>query len=114
MAGSNTRDLVDRLSKPRRGKTDKKIKTPQGTITPQAGVGTFTAAASASGAGGISSPLTEISSETSRQFYESPVTMYSTDGIFSFTVNALKKVIMKDATGAQVEFVYKQYPAPSE
>jgi hypothetical protein len=109
MAGSNTRDLVTGLKKPRRGKVVQTTKKPQGTIKPKAGKGEYKSAAT-SGGGGIASPVTETSI-SDRSYYGSS-TVYSSDGVFSFTFLALKKMVFKDRNGARVEFLFKQDPPP--
>lgn len=69
-------------------------------IGPAIGVGKPRAATRA---GGISSPLTEVSF-ASREYY--PVYVTSTDGMFSF--QALKSATFLDAAGAEVKIVFAQ------
>lgn len=100
MAGSNTRDLVSGLWKPRRGKATVGKKKVRGTITPKVGLGKYTPTPQPGG--GIASPLTELS----RTYYQEDQIVYSTDGLFVFKFSPVHVMNMKDAGGQKVKFIF--------
>jgi|PlaIllAssembly_1097288.scaffolds.fasta_scaffold00010_23 hypothetical protein len=120
MAGSNTRDLVSGLSKPRRGKQTSIKKQARGAIVPKAGKGTFTAEAEAAASGGIDSPLTEKPGGVdeqgeplefgSREYY--PIARYIRDSttFYVFEYYNLKKMYFTDAKNREIVFVFADVP----
>jgi hypothetical protein len=120
MAGSNTRDLVSGLSKPRRGKQTSIKKQARGAIVPKAGKGTFTAEAAAAASGGIDSPLTEKPGGVdekgeqlefgSREFYTTARYIRDSTNFFVFEYYNLKKMYFKDAKNREIVFVFEDIP----
>jgi hypothetical protein len=102
MSGSNTRDLVSGLWKPRRGKASPATKKKsQGVIRPKVGKGVYVP--TTGGGGGIASPLTE----TSRTYYQEDQIVYSSDGLFVFKFSPVHLLNMKDAGGQKVQFIFR-------
>jgi|PlaIllAssembly_1097288.scaffolds.fasta_scaffold11787_2 hypothetical protein len=108
MAGSNTRDLISGLKKPRRGKTNALKIKPRGKITPSAGKGF--GSNQLSNAGGGSSKYREV--PDSRLFYEELKELRSSSGALVLLYNNTSKLKFKDEGGAVVEFYFANVTLP--
>ena len=61
-------------------------------------------------AAGIASPLTE--QDYTKRIFHAPMTIESSDGLFTFKLKPVKNITMTDAAGRVVEFVYAAPPPP--
>lgn len=74
---------------------------PRGGLGPQKGVGHYVPPRSApGGGGGVASPLTETDYNTREYWAEQTLT--SSDGLLSFRVKAIKKLVQTDANSLEV------------
>lgn len=109
MAGSNTRDLVSGLFKPRRGKASSHKKTPAKKIIPVAGVGVGSSGLS-SGGGGASSKYTEV--PNSRLYYDDLKELKSTDGSLVMLYQNIYQMKFRDAGGSIVIYQFDNSTLP--
>jgi len=83
---------------------------PRGALGAQKGVGNYVPPRSApSAGGGVASPLNETD-YTAREYWTEQ-TVASSDGLLSFRVKAIKKIVQTDANSAEVVQQFAQPPA---
>lgn len=113
--GSSVKDSIGRLTSQRqttKGKTKLKPAKPRKPIGQERSEGRsdIPGPLSEAGAGaGIASPVTEEGQ--TREYYD-PEVIYSSDGVFSITVQRVKTVHMRDNSNENVEFVFAEVPDP--
>lgn len=108
-ASTFKRDLNSLESTPRRT-VELSQREARGARPPTVGRGNYVAPPSAAQTGGgIASPLTE-QSYAEREWYDEK-TVYSSDGILSFRVKAIKKLRQTDADSVEVLQIFKEPPA---
>lgn len=81
---------------------------PRGALGTQKGVGNYVPPRSAPGGGGVASPLTEA--DYNAREYWAEQTLTSSDGLLSFRVKAIKKLVQTDANSLEVVQQFAQPP----
>ncbi|MVW75398.1 hypothetical protein [Pseudomonas xionganensis] len=90
--------------------------TPLGALPPTSGQGNYKAPpATTPGGGGIASPLTEVTRTEGGQVvpdrdYWPSINLYSSDGLMTFKLAAIKQAKFTDADGAAVAINYAEVP----
>lgn len=80
---------------------------PKGALPAQRGRADYQAKATASG-GGIAGPLQEVNVGL-REYHEYR-NVPTSDGLFVFLEQPIKKIVLRDANGDDVAFIYQQEP----
>lgn len=93
------------------GSTPKKLKTlePKGASPARRGRADYEEKSSVA-TGGIASPLQELDYST-REYHTTEMTIKSTDGLLSWKVKPIRRLVMQDANNAEVVMIYAAPPA---
>lgn len=112
--GKSVANDINRLTTPPRQRKTLRTIQPVGGIPAGRGRADYKAPASAAG-GGIASPLTEVTRTEGGQVapdrdYWPSINMYSSDGLMTFKLAAIKQANFTDANGAAIAINYAEVP----
>lgn len=99
---------INAVVQPQRPRRKLSAVPPRGALAAQKGVGNYVPPRSAPGAGGVASPLTEPD-YTAREYWPEQ-TLTSSDGLLSFRLKPIKKLVQADANSAEVVQQFAQPP----
>ncbi|MNQ89253.1 hypothetical protein D3C85_1045550 [compost metagenome] len=108
------RDLNSLETAPRKRQALSRLEQ-RGALPVSRGRGTVNLVPATGGGGGVDSPLTEPTSEAGVPIreYHPPMTITSSDGIFTMELEPIKKLTMVDHSGRSIDFIYADpEPAP--
>lgn len=101
--GAVVQDEINSLVRPTQTRPNLRTIDPVGALPPKRGRSDYTAKAAATG-GGIASPLTETD-YAAREYHPARM-LTSSDGLFVWAFEPIKKIVMNDANAAEVEQIF--------
>ena len=103
--GSSIQDDLNSLIRPEKQAAQLRTVEPRGAVPAQRGSGSYVPPKAGTGTGGvgIASPLTETS-YTAREYWPEQ-TLLSSDGLLSFKVKPIKKIVQIDANATPQEVI---------
>jgi hypothetical protein len=116
--GADVVEDIHRLAAPEQVRAALRVIDPAGPLPPQRGRGVYVPPPATGGGGGISSPLTErtrleLGVTVPDRAYWATQDVYSSDGLMTFKIGAIKTMNFLDADGNSVQMQFAAVPEPS-